>query len=576
MKLALGVFNSKYVHSSLAPWCLAAAVEQRAPETDCRVLEGTINQPPEKLADAMAALDPDAAGFSVYIWNRKATFAAVRRLRQLRPECLILLGGPEVSYCAAQMLKALPEADYILAGEGEESLPAFCRMLQEGKRPGRGELPGLCGRDEKGIYQSEPAVLTGPAPSPYTDACLQALGGRIAYIETSRGCPYRCAFCLSGRCGPVRLLDLEEAKNRILLLAASGARTIKFVDRTFNASPARAEALWAWMLAEYGRGIPAGVRLHFEIAGDILTPRQLELLSAFPDGAVQLEIGLQSFHEPTLAAIHRRTDCRKLAQNIRLLAKKGNLHLHIDLIAGLPLEDYDTFGRSFDTAFSLRPQMLQLGFLKLLPGADMREYPEEYPCRYRPEPPYEVIDTPWITAAQLDDLRGVEDAVERLYNSGRFLFTVEYLLTATGWRPFVLFEALAQSPAAPGMSLDDYTALVQTAAQSLPGVEPEKLRDALCLDRLAFESGGRLPRCLQRPDKALKGCRLRLEQKYPRPAGARRGTALLYGSGQLAWVDCWQPPHPVTGRRPVHRASLAQVESWAAAPGLPIEKGDTE
>lgn len=555
MQLVLAVYNSKYIHSSLAPWCLAAACE--AAGQPAQVLEGTINQPPAALAQRVIGAKPDAVGFSVYIWNRRHTFEAVRLVRRALPRCVILLGGPEVSHNPAEVLAELPEADYILSGEGEESLPAFCRLLAGG-RPGAGSVPGLCGRENGRIYTASPAIAETLPPSPYTPAYLEALGGRIAYIETTRGCPYRCAFCLSGRCGPVRGWPLDEMFSRIALLANSGARTVKFVDRTFNANPARAAAIWRWIAENRGRLFPESVCFHFEIAGDILTGEHFELLARFPAGAVQLEIGLQSFHEPTLCAIHRKTDCAKLAENIRRLAAPGNLHLHIDLIAGLPLEDFSTFARSFNIAFSLRPSMLQLGFLKLLHGADMRRDPAQFPCRYSPDPPYEVIDTPWITAAELSRLHAAEDALERLYNSGRFIETVHYLLQATKLDAFSLFLWLGEHiPAPPGTGLDDYTAALLHTAPQLPGADAGPLRDALCLDRLAT-GDGRLPACLHRPDPQLAVYLRRLAQRCPAQA-VRRTAAILYGERALAWSEHGGPPHPVTGRRAVHKIPLSAL-----------------
>lgn len=555
MQLVLAVYNSKYIHSSLAPWCLAAACE--AAGQPAQVLEGTINQSPAALAQKIIEAKPDTAGFSVYIWNRRHTFEAVRLVRRALPGCVILLGGPEVSHNPAEVLAELPEADYILSGEGEESLPAFCRLLADG-RPGAGSVPGLCGREDGRIYTAPPAITETLPPSPYTPAYLEALGGRIAYIETTRGCPYRCAFCLSGRCGPVRCWPLDEMFSRIALLANSGARTVKFVDRTFNANPARAAAIWRWIAENRGRLFPENVCFHFEIAGDILTEEHFELLARFPAGAVQLEIGLQSFHEPTLSAIHRKTDCTKLAENIRRLAAPGNLHLHIDLIAGLPLEDFSTFARSFNIAFSLRPSMLQLGFLKLLHGADMREDPSQFPCRYSPDPPYEVIDTPWISAAELSRIHAAEDALERLYNSGRFIQTVNYLLSVTKLDAFSLFLWLGEHiPTPAGTGLDAYTAALLHTVPQLPGADTKRLRDVLCLDRLAT-GDGRLPACLHRPDPQLAVYLRRLAQRCP-AQGVRRTAAVLYGEKALAWSEHDRPPHPVTGRCPVHTIPLSAL-----------------
>lgn len=549
MKLVLAVYNSKYIHSSLAPWCLAAGLQQYAPWVEYTVQEGTINQPPELLVNKILQQKPDVVGFAVYIWNRTQTIQAVQQLRQATPDCKIILGGPEVSYNAAQVLNEIPQVDYILSGEGEESLPALCNAIKDGVELHTAGIEGLCVRTENGVQIAEPAILHNPPPDPYTEDYFAALQGRICYIETTRGCPYRCAFCLSGRCGPVRCFELEEMKRRITKLANSGTKTIKFVDRTFNAHPARAAEIWRWIAEEYGKTLPTDVCFHFEVAGDILNEEHFQLLNEMPDGAVQLEIGLQSFHEPTLAAIHRKTNCKKLAENIRRLAQPQNIHLHIDLIAGLPLETYDIFANSFDIAFSLAPQMLQLGFLKLLHGADMRELPAEYPCRFEEEPPYQVIDTPWISQQELQKLHKIEDVVEKTYNSGRFRKTVEYLLQTCGYTPFRMFEQLSECEVAQKIGLDDYTALLFEQALKLPKIQPEQLRDVMCIDRMESNGTGKLPCCLQREDKQLKAYKTALNALYPQPQNAKRGVAELYARQELMWVDYNQPAHPVTGRR---------------------------
>lgn len=555
MKLVLAVYNSKYIHSSLAPWCLVAGMNAYAPEIPWVVKEGTINQPMEQLVGKIVKETPDIVGFSVYIWNKEITLQAVQVLKQQNKNCIVVLGGPEVSYNAKEILEQYPEVDYILSGEGEESLPAFCKAYYEGRNPAKENIAGLCTREQP---QTPPAILQMEPPNPYLPEYFFALKGRIAYIETTRGCPYRCAFCLSGRCGPVRCFDLKNSLEKIEKLANSGAKTVKFVDRTFNANPARATAIWSWILQEYGKSLPTGVCFHFEIAGDILKEEHFTILEKFPVGAVQLEIGLQSFHEPTLQAIHRKTNCEKLKNNIRRLMDMKNIHIHIDLIAGLPLETLEIFSHSFDTAFSLRPQMLQLGFLKLLHGADMREKKGEYPCHFDTTPPYQVIDTPWISKEELEKIHKVEDATERLYNSGRFLRTVEYLLQSTQLSPFWLFYELAIEPHST-MGLDDYTAFIQNKAEKLPFVEKETLRDVLCIDRLESNGTGKLPSCLQRKDPNIKKYRQVLKEKFPTKQGEKRGIAILYGQDSVAWVDYGQAAHAVTARRAATILPLKEI-----------------
>ncbi len=545
---ALCALNAKYIHSSLAPWCLLAGVKTYAPELCAQVVEGTVNEPEDAVLDRILALGPDAVTFSCYLWNIRQTLRLARRVKEALPRAAVVLGGPEVSYNAGEVLAASPQVDYILSGEGETSMPALLRCLAAGRTPDAASVPGLCTREAL----SPPCVLDGPVPTPYGPEYQKALDGRIAYLETSRGCPFTCAFCLSGRCGQPRYFPLEQAFRDILTLANSGAKTVKFIDRTFNANPRHANAILAFLLEHWGREIPAGVRFHFEIAGDILREDTLELLRRMPAGAVQLEIGMQSFCEKTLAAVRRKTDTEKLKANIRRLTAMGNLHIHIDLIAGLPYEDLTVFEQSFDTGYALGADLLQLGFLKLLHGAAMREEPEAFPCEFSPEPPYEVLCTPWLTPEDLDILHAVEDALERLENSGRFLETVRYAMKAGGHTPFAFFRAVGLASrrrglAGHGVPLDTYTEFLFRELSGWPGVDRDRLRDALVRDRLASNATGRLPACLQVTDPSL-GCAVRrLAQECPPMPGVRRGVALLYGARQVVFVDYIQK-NAVTGR----------------------------
>ena len=460
MKAVLFALNAKYIHSSLAPWCLLAGVEAAGPAGVCaEVREGTVNEPERDVLARILDGEPDAVLFSCYLWNIRETLRLAAAVKAARPGAYVVLGGPEVSYNAGEVLAENPQVDYILSGEGERSVPMLLASLAAGRKPEEAAppIPGLCARG----FLSAPCVEEGAPPSPYAPAYLENLRGRIAYLETSRGCPYACAFCLSGRCGKPRWFPLEQAKRNILTLARSGAHTVKFIDRTFNANPAHANAILAFILKHYGRDIPPGVCFHFELAGDILREETFALLEQAPPGAFQLEIGMQSFCEKTLAAVRRKTDTGVLKQNIRRLVAMGNMHVHIDLIAGLPHEDLRTFGESFNTGYALGAQMLQLGFLKLLHGAAMREEPEEFPCVFSEDPPYEVQKTPWLSPEELDVLRAAEDALERCYNSGRFLETAAYAMAAAGLSPFVFYCRLGAAGARHGTAnipLDDYTA----------------------------------------------------------------------------------------------------------------------
>lgn len=569
---ALCVLNAKYVHASPAPWCLKAGVKAHAPELfeRVRIVEGHVNQPEGDVLEAVLALRPALVGLSCYIWNITKTLALCRRLKAARPELCVVLGGPEVSCCPEKVLRENPAVDFILAGEGEESFPAFLRAFFEGGLQGvldrAASIPGLCRRVPGGeVRISPPRALHGSVPSPLTAGYAEAVRGRIAYFETSRGCPYRCAFCLSGGEKP-RYFDPEGLFGDLLELSRSGARTIKFVDRTFNANPAHSDAILRFILDHYGREIPPGVCFHFEVAGDILREETMALLERMPPGAAQLEIGLQSINEKTLDAIRRRTDTARLIENIRRLVRMGNMHIHIDLIAGLPYEDLASFTAGFNTAYGLEAHMLQLGFLKILHGSAMRSEPENFPCEYRSEPPYEVICTPWMRTEDLALLHRTENALEKVYNSGRFRLTAAYVLKASGLSPFDFYTGLGAAIEKAGMGsrapLDDFTELLKTYCEALPGVDSERLRDAMVRDRLATNSTGGLPPCLRRPDERLSRAIKWLSQN-PQTApkkGVRRGAAILYGEETLCWAD-YDPERrdPVTGRWPVQTLPLKEI-----------------
>ncbi len=555
MKVVFCSLNSQYIHSSLAPWCLAAGVAAYADKAvEAQVLEGTVNEPLSAVVERLAALAPDAVGCSCYIWNITRMRELAAAIKAALPRCFVFFGGPEVSYCAENILLDLPCVDAVVSGEGERPVAALVSVLCKGE-PIDG-IGGVSYRDGDRIAVAEPYVTDEIPPSPYTDAYFKTLGGRIAYLETSRGCPYSCAFCLSGRCGTVRQYPMDRVKRELLLLANSGAKTVKLVDRTFNADRRRAREIWKFLIEQCGVSFPRDVCFHFEIAGDLLDEETFVLLSEAPCGLFQMEAGLQSFHEPTLAAVHRKTDTARLTENIRKLMACGNIHLHIDLIAGLPYETADTFADGVNRALSLAPHTLQLGFLKLLHGAPMREDRGAYPCKYADTPPYEVCETPWMTADELRRLHGVEQALDRLYNSGRFRRTLAYVTERTGLSAFAVLRTLSQACEGEDLSrisLDAYTALVWDAFRVIAGVDPERLRDAMIEDRLAANPSAILPPCLRvrvtAETKALK--RLAdTDPRYARPQAVRRGAACLSDGKTLVFADCHRR-HPVTGQYPL-------------------------
>lgn len=527
MKVIISCLNSKYVHASLSPWCLLAGVREFSGNTyDTLVMESTINGDTESFANEIINEKADIVAFSCYIWNITKTLEICRIIKRTH-DCKIVLGGPEAAYRPEDILEKYEFIDFVLSGEGEWVFPDFLDNIN-------GDLSlvaGLAYRNRDNIITIPEKEYTDSPPSPFSDEFFKNLNGRISYIETARGCPYRCAFCLSGRCSPLRFFDIERVKKDIIRLSNSGTQTIKFVDRTFNANAERANEILLFIKENYGTEIPRNVCFHFEIAGDILKESTLEILSSMPYGAVQLEIGMQSFNEETLKIINRKTNTKKLVENIRKLISFNNMHIHIDLIAGLTGEDLESFKRSFNTACSLKAHMLQMGFLKLLYGADMRENAKKYPCTFTEEPPYEVTSTPWLSPDEISMLKNCEDAVDRLYNSGRFLFTLDYLTDEVGISPFDVFNDFGNSVNGSKMRLSDY-------AENLfnffcDKCDKEILREKILCDLLCCSSSVQIPDVFKTKDPFYK----KAKRYFTENVDKNIKIAILYSKNQVFAVN---------------------------------------
>ncbi len=557
MKVSVISLNAKYAHLAPAPYALGAGVLAFATHThEVVVIDGVAGKDEDATLDRALAVSPDAVAFCVYIWNVASVRRLVSRVRALLPQAFIILGGPEVSYSVEKTFAELPECDYILRGEGEEPFARLLDALEE--KRGVAAVPACAYRQGDTIFASLPFLGEGTPPSPTDFGYAKALRGRIAYMESSRGCPFSCAFCLSGRCGGVRFFDMDRVKKDILTLANADTRTVKFVDRTFNADRARARELWCFILEKRASGeIPAGVRFHFEIAGDLLDEESLALLSGAPKGLFQMEIGLQSFHAPTLRAISRAPISERLLGSISRLVELGNIHIHIDLIAGLPKEDLEAFRAGFDRAYALGAHMLQLGFLKLLHGAPMRENAEKYPCTHEKEPPYTVTSTPSLSAADLAEIALCEEGCERLYNSGRYKRTLSAAL-ASGESPYALLRdagaALAALP--PAYTLDDEVSLL--LGFFAERLSSDRARDLLLSDFLAANPSCYTPKALRREDSALARVKARLDGLYPRKENCRRAYAILYTEGCAAYAD-YDEKDPISGEYSVFQVPLHEA-----------------
>ena len=554
LRLTLTGLSSQYIHMPLAPFCLKKAVDEGCPEVVTTICDLNINDTQEDLLARLMATEPDVLGISVYIWNRLCATQLIRRVKALKPELIVIVGGPEVTFSVEDTFRDMP-IDYILRGAGEESLPALLNVLQADGDASM--VPGCCFRQDDGWHIVPPAPTPAPRSDLYGDEWHAALNGRMAYVETSRGCPFACSFCLSGNkeapdARQVQFMPVEEALELLIHIGNSGCDTIKLIDRTFNCHKARTMALLRGLIEAKTQGRIGDVCYHFEVAADLFDDDALALLATAPAGLFQMEAGLQSFHGATLDACNRHTDMAKLVDRIRRIMEPNNIHLHIDLIAGLPEEDFVTFGQSFDNAFELRPHQLQLGFLKFIHGSQLRE--QDWGARFAPDPPYEVLSTLWMTYAELRRLHDAAEAVERIHNSGRFALAEALVLEHTGMRPFDLYLRLGERMAARQgrWSLDNLTRLVYDTFLSL-GVDEAALRDAMILDRLATDNTGYLPPFLQTRDvPALKAAARATREAHP---DIRNPRVALLSDGSTAVAAVWTKKHPVTQRGEVERFS---------------------
>lgn len=445
MKFLLVAVNAKFIHSNPAIYSLRASAGE-ALRRYIELAEYTINQPMQEILADLYDRKPDAVGFSCYIWNWRLVQELFVELAKLLPDTAIWLGGPEVTYDASLILKKYPQLTGIMTGEGEASfreLMEFYAGIASSEWDGEERIHssaslegirGLC--LPTGATPGRPPQDMSDLPFLYED--LAPFENKIIYYESSRGCPFRCSYCLSSLERQVRFRKIDIVKKELQFFLDHRVKQVKFVDRTFNCSHEHTMAIWQYIL-EHDNGV---TNFHFEISADILREEEIALLRRFRPGLAQLEIGVQSVNPKTLAAIRRVMDVDRLEAVVKEIGKGGNIHLHLDLIAGLPYEDYESFGKSFDRVYRMRPQQLQLGFLKVLKGSGMWEAAKEYGICYTEEPPYEVLYTKWLPYEAVRRLKAVEEMVELYYNSGQFTHTLPFLEKAFRG-PFALYEALA-------------------------------------------------------------------------------------------------------------------------------------
>ena len=421
MKIVLTTLNAKFIHSSLALRCLVTSCRKAGIDYVQRA-EYTINQNSYDILRHLYSLRPDVVGFSCYIWNIEMTCHIISLLKQVLPDVRIVVGGPEVSYTAQDVLQDHEDIDYVMQGEGEEIWPAFIRELEKG-RDGT-NLIGVLGRIDGVIKGNEifrEVRNMDTLPFPYEGEDFAKLAHKIMYYESSRGCPFHCQYCLSGNNDTVRFRSVPLVLAELQRFVDAGVHQIKFVDRTFNCSPAHYRPLIEYMIH-----VDKPINFHLEIEPAILNDTDLALLAQAPKGRIQLEMGIQTTYEPTLKAIHRHNDWPHMEYIMEKLLSFGNMHLHLDLIVGLPYEDFTHLRQSFNDIYSLHPHKLQIGFLKLLKGSGIRrDYPSDY--RYDPQGPYEVLATTWLPYDQVLYMKVFEDVFERTYNAEKFQYTLQYV-----------------------------------------------------------------------------------------------------------------------------------------------------
>ena len=421
MKILLAACNAKYIHSNLAVYDLKAYSSDYDEHVILR--EYTINQPKDEILKDIYSSGADVVCFSCYIWNISFVRELIRDLVKILPKTAFWAGGPEVSYDAEKFLTEMPEMTGVMVGEGEKTFHDLLEFYIDGK-DSLEEISGIAYRTGDKIIHNGWWELMDLSAIPFVYEHLEKFENRIIYYESSRGCPFSCSYCLSSIDKKLRFRDLELVKKELQFFLDHRVPQVKFVDRTFNCKHEHAMTIWKYIL-EHDNGV---TNFHFEISADLLREEEMELMSQMRPGLIQLEIGVQSTNPETIRAIHRHMDLKKLEHCVNRVHSFRNIHQHLDLIAGLPYEDYDTFHQSFNDVYQMKPDQLQLGFLKVLKGSLMQKEAEVYGIVYKEKEPYEVLSTNWLTYGEVLKLKMVESMVEVYYNSGQFWHTLEYLV----------------------------------------------------------------------------------------------------------------------------------------------------
>ncbi len=520
MNILLTAINAKYIHSNLAVYSLRAFVPEPF-RSSVRIAEYTINHRSEYILQELYKKAPDVLCFSCYIWNYSYVREIAAEYHKLRPQTPIWVGGPEVSFETMQMFQENPAFFGVLIGEGEASFARLAEYYLSGKKGDLSAIPGIAFRQENetdtGICRTAPGT---PLDFSSVMFCYENMGAfrhRIVYYESSRGCPFGCSYCLSSVDKKLRFRDISLVKEEISFFLEREIPQVKFVDRTFNCNHAHAMAIWRF-LKEKDTG---KTNFHFEIAADLLTEEELVFLEGLRPGLIQLEIGVQSTNPQTIEKIRRTMDVKKVFAAVTRLLDAGNIHIHLDLIAGLPLEGYARFQQSFNEVYAIWPTQLQLGFLKVLKGSYMYERRQEYGLVYRENPPYEVLETNWLSYDEILKIKLVEEMLEVYYNSGQFEVTAK-LIGAVYPDAFGFFLALGQFYEKNGY-LDKNHSRIRRCELLLDflvqdGRMPrELLEESLLFDLYSRENMKSRPYWAQSPPKFLKAAGKKGRQVHIEP-----------------------------------------------------------
>ena len=480
MKILLAACNAKYIHSNLAVYDLQAYVAEYADHIVLK--EYTINQQKDDIMRDIYLEHPDVVCVSCYIWNVSFVKELMADLTKILPDADFWAGGPEVSYDAEKFLSENPEFTGVMVGEGEETFQELSGYYVK-KNPEKLEnITGICYRDGEKIIHNGWRQIMDLSSIPFIYKDLSEFKNRIIYYESSRGCPFSCSYCLSSVDKKLRFRDIEMVKKELQFFIDHKVPQVKFVDRTFNCKHDHAMAIWKY-INDHDNGV---TNFHFEISADLLREEELQEMSTMRPGLIQLEIGVQSTNPDTIKAIHRTMDFEKLKGIVDRIHSFGNIHQHLDLIAGLPYEDYDSFRNSFNDVYALKPQQLQLGFLKVLKGSHMMEMCREYGIVYKNREPYEVLSTKWLDYDHVLKLKNVENMVEVYYNSGQFQKTLEY---AESFFPdaFSIYEGLGIFYMEKGYGDVSHTRMrryeiLLKYLETVPGISRAEVADRMILD----------------------------------------------------------------------------------------------